>query len=497
MTPDERGGVDATVGRPGTADPAALRPGTNGGAPPGAAPPGAAPAAAPPAGAGGRQVRAGSAGGTRPARRKSPRWLRALTVVVVTAVVVAGVTVAVKWSNGAFNGQYQLSGIFTRAGEGLEPSSEVVHRGVQVGRVTSIALVGGRARVTMGIDPSFHVPTDATATIEPINVFGADQVNLTFPSGGNVPRLRPGATIAHTAVSSALGQLFAAADPLLKQIHAGDLETIIANLAQAVSGQGPTIARSIAEGARLAALLDRTLPAQLSALDSFTAFQSALTPTATSLNAIAAANNVALPAFSQHAAQYAALLRNLAPFAQNLAEFLAAYHPDFMTLLSSGDNVARVVIADQQSLGQLIAGLAVYLTKFGAPFDAHETLPNGSIFAYFQVFVLFKNINQLVCSLIAPNQPGLSFLAPLQQALTGAGTPLNCSSQIAAFDAAQRSTAPASTPSAPASGSASSFTANAARQLSTSLYQQLGAPQTPPAPTSSNPVSQILGGLLG
>ena len=95
MTPDERGGVDATVGRPGTADPAALRPGTNGGAPPGAAPPGAAPAAAPPAGAGGRQVRAGSAGGTRPARRKSPRWLRALTVVVVTAVVVAGVTVAV------------------------------------------------------------------------------------------------------------------------------------------------------------------------------------------------------------------------------------------------------------------------------------------------------------------------------------------------------------------------------------------------------------------
>lgn len=423
--------------------------------------------------------------------------LRSVVVLVTAVVVVAGVIVAVKWSDGAFSGQYQLSGMFSRAGEGLHADSEVVHRGVQVGRVTAIKLVGGRARVTMALDPQFKVPANATATVVPINTFGADQVNITYPAADSAPRLAPGASIARTGVDQELGNLFAVADPLLAKIDATDLGKLIYNLAQASSGQGPTIARSIDEGVKMANLLDRTLPAQLAALDSFTGFQEALTPTASSLNAIAAANNQALPAFNSHAANYAALLRDLRPFANTFAQFLAAYRPDFMTLLNSGDNVARVVIAQQQNIGQMLSGLGVYLTKFANAVDPHELLPNGSKFLYYQTFVMFSDINKLVCNLIAPAQPGLSFLAPLQQALTGAGTPLNCTSQIAAFDAAQQHASSSST-TATATPSPSSTTGQIAKQLNTNLYQQLTAPQPQQAaPAGSNPVAQILGGLAG
>jgi phospholipid/cholesterol/gamma-HCH transport system substrate-binding protein len=408
------------------------------------------------------------------------RPVRVVAVVAAAVVVVAGVVVIVRASDGAFSGQYALSAMFPKAGEGLHSGSEVTYRGVQVGRVSSIALTRRHAAVGMLIDPGFRVPTDATATIKPVNVFGAEEVALAFPAADDAAALAPGATVGHTAVSAELGDLFAAADPLLARIDAPDLSSVVSDLAQASVGEGPTIAASIDEGAKLADLLDRTLPAQLQALDSFSAFQAALTPTATSLDAIARASNQVLPAFNSSAASYQRLLQTLAPFAQDLAQLLSAYHPDIETLLDAGDNVARLVLADRQDVGQVIEGLGVYMQRFALALNPAEVLPDGSHFGYFQTFVLFGDINQFVCDLLAPASPGLSFLAPLQQALTGAGTPLNCSSQIAAFDAAQGGSAhavPATT------------TQQAGQQLSTDAYGAVAAPQTP--------TSTGLGGLIG
>lgn len=399
-------------------------------------------------------------------------------MVVAAVVAVGGITTIVKTADGAFSGAYQLTGLFPTSGEGLHAGSAVTYRGVQVGRVTDIALSDGQAKVNMAIDPTFKVPADATATIKPINVFGADDVMLDFPAVDGSKALAAGASVAHTAVSPELGDLFAAADPLLAQIDAPDLTTIVSNLAQGAEGEGPTIAKSITEGVKLADLLDRTLPAQLGALDAFSGFATALAPTATSFNAIALAANQGLPAFNASAADYKKLLATLTPFAQNLAQFLATYHPDFETLLSAGDNVARVLLVRQQDIGQVVSGLGIYLTKFANSIDPSEVLPDGSHFGYFHTFIMFSDINDLICSLIAPAQPGLSFLAPLQQALSGGGLPLNCASQISAFDAAQGG--------APGVGGTS--TSQAASQLSTQIYGGLGAP--------SEPTQSGLGGLI-
>ncbi|MGH9028767.1 MAG: MCE family protein [Acidimicrobiales bacterium] len=428
--------------------------------------------------------------GTSPLKKLSSlRPVRLLAVLVAACLAVAVVVVVVKASDGGFSGQYALSGMFSRSGEGLHAGSEVDYRGVQVGDVTTIVLEDRQAKVNMAIDPGFKVPADATATIEPLNLFGADHVVFSFPSGRGMPALAAGATVAKTAVSPELGDLFAAAAPLLNQIDTTDLSSVVSDLAQASQGEGPTIAASIDEGAKLASLLDQTLPAQLSALDSFSGFVNTLVPTAASFNSISQASNIALPAFNQAAPEYARLLKTLAPFAQNLAQFLAAYHPDFETILNSGDNVARVVLAQQSQIGQVIAGLGMYAEVFAKAIDPSETLPDGSHYGYFQTFILFSDVNQLVCSMIAPDAPGLSALEPLQQALTGAGLPFNCTSQLAAFDAAQAKSAP-STSGAPTAG-----TQQAAQQLSTGIDQALGAPQ--PSSSSSSGVGGIIGALLG
>ena len=413
---------------------------------------------------------------------------RRVLFALLAIVVISGIwVVLVRWSNGDFSNRYQLTGYFAGAGQGLHPGSEVVFRGVQVGQVSTMSLAGSRARVTMLIDQDFRVPQTATATIGPINLFGADEVSFTTPQeSGAGPYLAPGSTIPRTADSDELGDLFAAAAPLLDKVNTGDLSTVVSELAQASAGEGPQIAASFNEGAKLAALLDSTLQAQLQALDSFARFAGALTPAAGPLNGLSADENVALPAFNADAADYAHLLATLTPFANHLATLLTDYHPDIATLIADGDNVARVFTAQVSDVGQLITGLYEYVYKLGHAVSP-VTLPDGSRFGYFNTFILFSDVNNLICSLIAPNQPGLSFLEPIQQALAGTGSAFNCQSELAAFDAAQGSglQSLSTTPSPDSSAQA----ASALQQIANEVYALLGQP--------SNPTTETLGGYLG
>jgi phospholipid/cholesterol/gamma-HCH transport system substrate-binding protein len=416
------------------------------------------------------------------------RPARAVVGAAIVVILVAGSVLIVKTSYGAYSGQFAVNATFSRAGEGLHPSSQVQYRGVTVGEVTAIDLVDRRAQVRMKLNSGFAVPVDATASIAPKNVFGEETVNLTFPHGQSGPLLPPGGTIAHTQVSDEFTQLLAAADPLLNEVNGQDLATVISQLAIASSGQGPEIRQSIQEGTKLADLFDTTLASQIRALHSFTAFSGAIAPTGGSINAISTANNLALPTFNAQAARYQKLLSEFTPVANELAEYLSDYHPDIAAMLGDGVNVSRVLIADQAQVAQVIHGLYRYLFKF-ANGAGPEILPDGSKFAYFKTFVMFSDVNSLVCSLIAPPQSGLSALEPLQAALTGSGSPFNCSAQMAAFDAAQ-----GGRPASNVLGSAR----QAAQNLSNALGAVIGQPQAGQSPPGqSQGLDSVLQNLLG
>ena len=243
--------------------------------------------------------------------------------------------------------------------------------------------------------------------------------------------------------SDELGDLFAAATPLLNKIDTTNLSTVLGELAQASQGEGPKIAASISAGTQLAGLLDRTLNAQILALQSFAKFTQAIAPAAGDLNNLNAQINAALPSFNAEEADYENLLNTLIPFSNRLAALLSTYHPDIATILESGDNVSRVLLAQQDSLGQVINGAYHYFQKIAEGASGRSKLPDGSTYAYFNTFILFSDVNSLVCNLIAPPTGGMSFLQPIQQALAGAGSAFNCSSELATFNALQSSSTPA------------------------------------------------------
>ncbi len=426
----------------------------------------------------------------------------AVSLAVLSGLVFGTITL-VRLANGDFAGDYTINGTFPRAGEGLHSGSAVVFRGVQVGRVSTISLYQNQARVTVLIEPSFKVPATATATIEPVNLFGAEQVSLSTPGAGAEagPYLAPGSTFAHAASSSELGDLFAAATPLLDKIDTTNLATVLSELSQASQGEGPKIAASISAGTDLAGLLDRTLDAQLLALDSFARFTQAVAPAATDLNNLNAAINAGLPSFNAEEADYQNLLSTLIPFSDHLAALLSTYHPDIATILESGDNVSRVLLAQQDDIGQVVDGAYHYFKKIALGASGPAKLPDGSTYAYFNTFILFNDVNSLVCNLIAPPTGGLSFLQPIQQALAGAGSAFNCSSELASFNALQATPAPATpaTSGAPGSQPAASGTAgatSAGTAAANQVYGIIGQPDQS-KPTSLGAIlNQVLGGSL-
>jgi phospholipid/cholesterol/gamma-HCH transport system substrate-binding protein len=163
------------------------------------------------------------------------RFLRIVVSLAVLFGLVFGTVSLVRLANGDFAGDYKLSGTFPRAGEGLNPGSAVVFRGVQVGRVSTISLEYNLAHITMLIEPTFKVPSTATATVQPVNLFGAEQVSISTPDKNSDagPYLAAGGSFAHAQSSDELGDLFAAATPLLNKIDTTNLSTVLGELAQA------------------------------------------------------------------------------------------------------------------------------------------------------------------------------------------------------------------------------------------------------------------------
>jgi virulence factor Mce-like protein len=425
--------------------------------------------------------------------------LAALLMMLSVSVLV------VKASYGAFASQYSLVGYFPRTGNGLHVGSEIQHNGVTVGQISSIALVRHKAQVQMEVQQGFAVPNDANAVITPKNVFGEEVVDLRFAGNDGTRALAAGATVAHVSVDDQLTELLAAADPLLNAINGQDLGTVVGELSVAAQGEGPTIAKAFDEGTKLANLLSDTVGAQINALQAFTGFTEALAPTGPALNQIANESNVFLPTFNAQAAAYQKVLEAFTPVANELAAYLSAYRPQINTILGQGDNVVRVLIAHQSDIADLIHGLYRYTFKFANGLSP-ETLSNGTHFAYFKTFILFSDINNLVCGLVAPSQSGLSFLKPLQQALLGPSSPFDCSAQLASFNRAQgQSTAVAgipgkgpTTPALPGAQLPSVPSAGqAAQQLANQLGTILGTPNAPSATNTSNALGAIMSGLLG
>ena len=142
----------------------------------------------------------------------------------------------------------RISSVFTDA-SGVSPHFAVELNGVDVGTVTGVQLARGGARVDMAINPGVSVPSNVTASIDVANDLGEQVVELT-PSATPAPLLRSGATVpSNGSIPVDVGQVVGAAVRLLKAIPAGDLNSVLGDLATALQGQGNNLRTIVAASA--------------------------------------------------------------------------------------------------------------------------------------------------------------------------------------------------------------------------------------------------------
>ena len=358
---------------------------------------------------------------------------RSLAALATAMVLIAGAVVSVRASYGVFANNYEVYGMFPRAGQSLVPGSDVQLLGVTIGEVKSIELVDRKVKISMEIEKDVEVPDTVVATVRPKTLFGEKFIEFALPNGRDGDPLEDGDELANVDTAVEVEELIAGTVPLFDRVDPQSLATIIHELAVAAKGNGDAIASSLESNARLASLLADTIDAQTRALDSWARFQAALAPTGESFNAIADNSNEALPALNAAERDFERALATLEPLAADLAELLQVYRPDIDAILVDGDNVIRALVSRRQQLSETIHGLYRYTFKFGAA-QSLETLPDGTKLGYFKIFILLEDLEAFVCTSLAPTGANASYLEPLRQAL--AQSSLDCTASFAA--AAQR-----------------------------------------------------------
>lgn len=163
-------------------------------------------------------------------------WWTAILLAVIAAFLLVTATVY----NGTFRSTIPVTLMATRSGLVMETGAKVKLRGVEVGRVTSVAGGSGRASLQLAIDPDQiqFIPANVEAQIQATTAFGAKFVDLVYPADPSPERLAAGAVVQSTNVSTEVNTLFGNLSDLLQKVDPSKLNAVLTALADGVRGQG-------------------------------------------------------------------------------------------------------------------------------------------------------------------------------------------------------------------------------------------------------------------
>jgi phospholipid/cholesterol/gamma-HCH transport system substrate-binding protein len=168
-------------------------------------------------------------------------------------LLVLGLAGAVLVSMGAFNRTLSSAVPVTltadRSGLVMEPYAKVKMRGVQVGRVASVASVNDAASLQLDISPDqiAYIPANVEARISASSLFGAKFVDLVPPTDPSPKHLAAGAVLTSQNVAVEVNTVFENVVDLIKQIQPYKLNAVLSALAEGVGGRGEQIGQSITD----------------------------------------------------------------------------------------------------------------------------------------------------------------------------------------------------------------------------------------------------------
>jgi phospholipid/cholesterol/gamma-HCH transport system substrate-binding protein len=141
-----------------------------------------------------------------------------------------------------FQHTYKLAATFDDA-TGLLKDDNVKVAGVVVGKVSSIKIDQGKAKVEFSIKDSVKVPADSQAAIRWRNLIGQRYVYV-YPGTASTV-LKNGDRVTKTRSVVDVGELFNRLGPIIKAVDPNDVNTFLDTIVQALDGNTDKIRESI------------------------------------------------------------------------------------------------------------------------------------------------------------------------------------------------------------------------------------------------------------
>jgi phospholipid/cholesterol/gamma-HCH transport system substrate-binding protein len=325
-----------------------------------------------------------------------PAPVRIVAGLIGILLLAAATIVFVNYGVGSYRGGYQLAVSFNKASQGVDTSSDVRVRGVKVGNVKHISVQpDGQALILLKIRPGMKVADTATASLEPISVFGPTYVRVEQGEHETAgPFLSNGGRIRNTQPFVELSGVLNKTDQILQTVQPDDLAAIIHTFADSVAGLGPQFGRILDNGSTLANVGVAHLPQADQFLRDLATLSNAF---AHQLPSVAATvNNLsdAVPTIAAHTDRLGAVLDGASQIASSLSGYLQRNNRSFAQLVDSAATALTFINQHAANLPYLLDLLDQTVRVVG---DAVRLPGPGNTL----IGALFGNISDNLCLNIA------------------------------------------------------------------------------------------------
>ena len=312
-----------------------------------------------------------------------PAFRRNLVAVPTLAILVFGLAGCSASGGGS---QRTATAVFTDVGD-LSNGAQVQMADVPVGSVRSIALVGNKAKVTLGFDSGVRIPADVSAAVQRTTILGDQFVNLVVPknetgaAAATAPQLANGARIAHTSVVPDVEQFVQAGSQVFGAISTTELEQIIQAGGEGFTGQEASLKAFLTDLTTVAngyAQHTNDITQAVNGLNSLTA---SLAPTS-SATATALTNlSQTVAILAKNSSQFETLLQSLDGLSSQGRSLLENYYPQIVTQLQTLQAVSSQLAQHQSDLAGLLSEIPA------ADSALPQTVRNGYVQLYENIIV--------------------------------------------------------------------------------------------------------------
>jgi len=241
------------------------------------------------------------------------------------------------------------------AAGGLYRFANVTYRGVQIGKVKSVALTENGAEAVLSLNTSPKIPADLEANVLSVSAVGEQYVDLR-PRTDSGPYLEDGSriTASNTTIPQQVGPMLDQLSTLVDSIPGDRISDLLDETFKAFNGAGPDFGSLLDSGATLSEQLNSVSDNSRALIDDSGPLLDSQAETADSIRTWARSLEGVSAQLVQNDPQIRALLQRGPGFASEVSALLSQIKPTLPVLLANLTTLGQILVTYNPSLEQLL-----------------------------------------------------------------------------------------------------------------------------------------------